>query len=139
MTTVSVRYIVDDVDAALAFYRERLGFEEVMHPAPTFAMVKRGDLRLALSAPSGQGGGGQSMPDGRVPEPGGWNRFMLEVDDLDGLVASLREAGAHFRNDIVTGVGGRQVLLEDPAGNPVELFEPILEEARLSSSAGDAG
>jgi catechol 2,3-dioxygenase-like lactoylglutathione lyase family enzyme len=134
MPSVSVRYIVDDVDAAIEFYCRRLGFEEVMHPAPTFAMLSRGELRLALSAPSGAGGGGQAMPDGRVPEPGGWNRFMLEVSDLDGIVASLREAGAGFRNDIVTGVGGRQVLLEDPAGNPVELFEPIVEEARLSST-----
>ncbi len=131
MSTVSVRYIVDDVDAALAFYRERLGFEEVMHPAPTFAMVTRGDLRLALSAPSGAGGGGQAMPDGTVPEPGGWNRLMLEVDDLDATVAVLRAGGARFRNDIVTGFGGKQILLEDPAGNPIELFEPTREEARL--------
>ena len=134
MPSVSVRYIVDDVDAAIEFYCRRLGFEEVMHPAPTFAMLSRGELRLALSAPSGAGGGGRAMPDGRVPEPGGWNRFMLEVSDLDRIVAGLREAGAGFRNDIVTGVGGRQVLLEDPAGNPVELFEPIVEEARLSST-----
>ncbi len=134
MPSVSVRYIVDDVDAAIDFYCRRLGFEEVMHPAPTFAMLSRGELRLALSAPSGAGGGGQATPDGRVPEPGGWNRFMLEVSDLDGIVAGLREAGAGFRNDIVTGVGGRQVLVEDPAGNPVELFEPIVEEARLSST-----
>ncbi len=133
MPSVSIRYIVDDVDAAIDFYCRRLGFEEVMHPAPTFALLARGELRLALSAPSGQGGGGQAMPDGRVPEPGGWNRFMLEVSDLDGFVAGLREAGARFRNDIVTGVGGRQVLLEDPAGNPVELFEPTAPEARLSS------
>jgi len=134
MPSVSVRYIVDDVDAAIEFYCRRLGFQEVMHPAPTFAMLSRGELRLALSAPSGAGGGGQAMPDGRVPEPGGWNRFMLEVSDLDGIVASLREAGASFRNEIVTGVGGRQVLIEDPAGNPVELFEPTVPEARLSSS-----
>jgi catechol 2,3-dioxygenase-like lactoylglutathione lyase family enzyme len=132
MATVSVRYIVDDVDAALAFYRDRLGFEEVMHPAPTFAMLTRGDLRLALSAPSGEGGGGQAMPDGTVPRPGGWNRVMLEVEDLDGEVAALRAAGARFRNDIVTGFGGRQILLEDPAGNPIELFQPTRPEARLS-------
>jgi catechol 2,3-dioxygenase-like lactoylglutathione lyase family enzyme len=133
MPTVSVRYIVDDVDAAIDFYCRRLAFEEVMHPAPTFAMLARGDLRLVLSAPSPAGGGGQAMPDGRAPEPGGWNRFMLEVDDLDAIVAALREAGTHFRSDIVTGAGGRQVLLEDPAGNPIELFEPRIEEARLSS------
>ena len=131
MPTVSVRYIVDDVDAAIAFYRDRLGFTEVMHPAPAFAMVARGDLRLALSAPNPAGGGGQAMPDGRIPEPGGWNRFMLEVEDLEGLVAALRDAGVRFRNEIVTGVGGRQILVEDPAGNPVELFEPTREEARL--------
>jgi len=132
MATVSVRYIVDDVDAALAFYRERLGFEEVMHPAPTFAMLTRGDLRLALSAPSAEGGGGQPMPDGTVPRPGGWNRLMLEVDDLDGAVAALRAGGARFRNEIVTGFGGRQILVEDPAGNPIELFEPTRPEARLA-------
>ena len=97
MATVSVRYIVDDVDAAIAFYCGRLGFSEVMHPAPTFAMLTRGDLRLALSAPSGQGGGGQAMPDGTVPAPGGWNRFMLEVEDLEAIVANLRSAGTNFR------------------------------------------
>jgi|SRR6185437_507426 len=136
MATVSVRYIVDDVDAALAFYREQLGFDEVMHPAPTFAMVTRGDLRLALSAPSGEGGGGQPMPDGTVPSPGGWNRLMLEVEDLEGAVAALRDAGTRFRNDIVTGFGGKQILVEDPAGNPIELFQPTRDEARLSAPAG---
>jgi catechol 2,3-dioxygenase-like lactoylglutathione lyase family enzyme len=133
MTTVSVRYIVDDVDAAIAFYCQQLGFDEIMHPAPTFAMLTRGDLRLALSAPSGAGGGGQAMPDGTKPAPGGWNRLMLEMDDLDGAVELLRRSGAHFRNDIVTGVGGRQILVEDPSGNPVELFEPTRPEARLSA------
>jgi catechol 2,3-dioxygenase-like lactoylglutathione lyase family enzyme len=102
-----------------------------MHPAPAFAMLARGDLRLNLSSPSGQAGGGQSMPDGTTPEPGGWNRFAVEVDDIATTVRTLREAGARFRNDIVTGVGGKQVLLEDPSGNPVELFEPILPEARM--------
>jgi catechol 2,3-dioxygenase-like lactoylglutathione lyase family enzyme len=131
MATVSVRYIVDDVDASISFYRDLLGFNEVMHPAPSFAMMSRGDLRLVLSAPSRQGGGGQAMPDGTMPMPGGWNRFSLEVDDLDGLVTRLRDAGASFRNDVVTGVGGRQILLEDPSGNPVELFEPTIDEARL--------
>jgi len=131
MATVSVRYIVDDVDAAIAFYVDRLGFVEVMHPVPSFAMLTRGDLRLTLSAPSAQGGGGQAMPDGTMPEPGGWNRFALEVDDLEALVAELRVAGVRFRNDIVTGVGGKQTLAEDPSGNPVELFQPLIDEARL--------
>jgi catechol 2,3-dioxygenase-like lactoylglutathione lyase family enzyme len=131
MATVSVRYIVDDVDAAIEFYCRHLGFTEKMHPAPAFAMLTRGDLRLVLSAPSGAGGGGQAMPDGTMPEPGGWNRFTLEVEDLDAAVAALRDAGVHFRNTVVTGVGGRQVLVDDPSGNPVELFEPTLDEARL--------
>jgi catechol 2,3-dioxygenase-like lactoylglutathione lyase family enzyme len=132
MSTVSVRYIVRDVDEAIDFYCNRLGFDEKMHPAPTFAMLSKGDLRLVLSAPGGGGGGGQAMPDGRQPEPGGWNRFMLEVSDLDALVEELRAGGATFRNDIVTGVGGRQILVDDPSGNPIELFEPTRPEARLS-------
>ena len=136
MATVSVRYIVNDVDEAISFYCGHLGFKEVMHPAPTFAMLSRGDLRFTLSAPGGGGGGGQAMPDGTVPTPGGWNRFALEVTDLAALVETLRKSGAHFRNDIVTGVGGKQILLEDPSGNPVELFEPILEEARLDVRGG---
>ena len=132
MATVSVRYIVDDVDAAISFYCELLGFREEMHPAPTFAMLSRGDLRLVLSAPGGGPGGGQAMPDGRLPEPGGWNRFQLEVEGLDARVETLRRDGAHFRNDVVAGVGGRQILLEDPAGNPIELFEPTRPDASLS-------
>jgi catechol 2,3-dioxygenase-like lactoylglutathione lyase family enzyme len=133
MATVSVRYIVDDVDAAIDFYCGRLGFDEIMHPAPTFAMLNRGDLRLVLTARGGGPGGGQAMPDGTVPEPGGWNRFQLEVGDLEALVGELRGHGARFRNEIVDGVGGRQILVEDPSGNPVELFEPTRDEARLSS------
>jgi catechol 2,3-dioxygenase-like lactoylglutathione lyase family enzyme len=133
MATVSVRYIVDDVDTAIAFYCGHLGFEERMHPAPTFAMLTRGDLRLVLSAPSGAGGGGQAMPDGTIPQPGGWNRFMLEVDDLATTASALRDAGVHFRNDLVTGVGGKQILLNDPSGNPIELFEPTRPEAALSA------
>jgi catechol 2,3-dioxygenase-like lactoylglutathione lyase family enzyme len=132
MPKVSVRYIVDDVDAAIDFYCHRLGFDEVMHPAPTFAMLSRGDLRLVLTAPGGGPGGGQAMPDGTVPAPGGWNRFQLEVADIEATVAGLREHGTRFRNDIVAGVGGKQVLIEDPSGNPVELFEPTIAEARLS-------
>ena len=124
MATVSVRYFVDDVDTAIAFYRDLLGFEVVMHPAPPFAMLDRGDLRLLLSAPGGGPGGGAAMPDGRLPEPGGWNRFQIEVADLDAEVDRLRGAGATFRNEIVDGVGGRQILVDDPSGNCVELFEP---------------
>ena len=131
MPATSVRYIVNDVDAAIRFYRDELGFEEVMHPAPTFAMLARGDLRLVLSAPGGGPGGGQAMPDGSQPEPGGWNRFQLEVDDLEAKVAELREHGVRFRNEVVTGVGGKQILVEDPSGNPVELFEPTRPEAKL--------
>jgi catechol 2,3-dioxygenase-like lactoylglutathione lyase family enzyme len=131
LTTVSVRYIVDDVDAAISFYRDNLGFTEIMHPAPAFAMLSRGDLRLALSQPGGGPGGGQAMPDGTQPRPGGWNRFMIEVADLAGTVDRLREQGASFRNEIVTGVGGKQILVEDPSGNPVELFEPTVAEAKL--------
>jgi len=133
MATVSVRYIVDDVDAALAFYCQHLGFTEQMHPAPAFAMVTRGDLRLLLSAPGGGPGGGQAMPDGTLPAPGGWNRFAIEVTDLAGTVDRLRRAGVHLRSDPITGVGGRQVVIDDPSGNPVELFEPTRPEARLTS------
>lgn len=132
MASVSVRYIVHDVDAAITFYCQLLGFHKIMHPAPTFAMLSRGDLRLVLSAPSTEGGGGQVMADGAVPQPGGWNRFSLEVADLAGTIESLRRQGVHFRNDIVTGVGGNQVLIDDPSGNPVELFEPTIAEARLT-------
>lgn len=131
MATVQVRYIVHDVDAAIAFYTAHFGFTLVMHPAPPFAMLSRGDLRLVLSAPNPSGGGGQSMPDGTKPAPGGWNRFAIQVDDIDAIVAGLRKAGVHFRNDIVTGVGGKQILVEDPSGNPVELFQPLRDEARL--------
>jgi catechol 2,3-dioxygenase-like lactoylglutathione lyase family enzyme len=135
MPTVQVRYIVRDVDAAIAFYTRHLGFHEDMHPAPSFAMLSRGDLRLVLSAPGGGPGGGAAMPDGTLPEPGGWNRFAIEVSDLDDAVDGLRRAGARFRNDVVTGVGGRQILVEDPSGNPVELFEPARPEARLGAGS----
>src|SRR5947208_2306322 len=124
MSTVSVRYIVNDVDAALAFYTQHLGFQVAMHPGPGFAMLSRGDLALLLNTPGGGGGAGQSMPDGRRPEPGGWNRIQLEVEDLAALVDTLKRAGAHFRNDVVVGNGGKQILLEDPSGNAIELFEP---------------
>jgi catechol 2,3-dioxygenase-like lactoylglutathione lyase family enzyme len=134
VATVQVRYIVNDVDVAIVFYTQHLDFKLEMHPAPPFAMLSRGDLRLVLSAPNPAGGGGQSMPDGTKPEPGGWNRFAIEVTDLAATVASLRSEGAHFRNDIVVGVGGRQILLDDPSGNPIELFEPTIKEARLKST-----
>jgi len=125
MATVSVRYIVTDIDAAIRFYTEYLGFALTMHPAPPFAMLDRGDLRLLLSVPSERGGGGQSMPDGTKPVPGGWNRISLQVANLERMAETLRQKGVHFRNDIVTGVGGKQILIDDPSGNCVELFEPI--------------
>jgi catechol 2,3-dioxygenase-like lactoylglutathione lyase family enzyme len=134
MATVSVRYIVNDVDAAIEFY-ERLGFHEDMHPARPFAMLSRGDLRLLLNAP-GAGGGGHAAAEGRMPEPGGWNRFQLEVADLESHVELLRAQGATFRSEIVTGVGGRQILVEDPSGNVVELFEPRRPEAQSSPGQG---
>jgi catechol 2,3-dioxygenase-like lactoylglutathione lyase family enzyme len=135
VSTVSVRYIVDDVDAAIAFYRDHLGFREQMHPDPAFAMLTRGDLRLVLVAPvpaGHPGGGSRPMPDGTPQRPGGWNRFMIEVPDLAAAAEELRGAGVRFRNEIVAGVGGKQVMIEDPSGNPVELFEPTRPEARLA-------
>jgi len=134
VATVSVRYIVDDVDSAIEFYCRELDFEQVMQPAPTFAMLSLGDLRLVLSAPGGGPGGGEAMPDGTLPKPGGWNRIQLEVTDIAAVVKKLRDQGAAFRNDIVTGVGGKQILLEDPSGNPIELFQPMQPEARLQRS-----
>lgn len=135
MATVGVRYIVDDVDEAVAFYTGRLGFEVAFRPGPGFASLSRGALRLLLSAATGPGGAARPMPDGRVPQPGGWNRIQIEVTDLDGVVAALRASGAAFRNDVVSGRGGRQVLVEDPSGNPVELFEPY----EPASGQGPAG
>jgi len=133
MATVQVRYIVNDVDSAIEFYTQQLGFKLEMHPAPPFAMLSRDDLRLVLSAPNPAGGGGQPMPDGTQQAPGGWNRFAIEVSNLEQTVAALRQAHAHFRNDIVAGVGGKQIIVEDPSGNPVELFEPTILEARLDA------
>jgi predicted enzyme related to lactoylglutathione lyase len=103
-----------------------------MHPAPAFAMLSRGDLRLVLSSPGGGPGGGAAMPDGSLPRPGGWNRFAIEVEDIDRVAERLRQANVRFRNDVIDGVGGRQVLIEDPSGNPVELFQPTIAEARLA-------
>jgi catechol 2,3-dioxygenase-like lactoylglutathione lyase family enzyme len=130
---VQVRYIVTDIDKSIEFYTQMLGFRLEMHPAPAFAMLSRGDLRLVLSVPNPQGGGGQPMPDGTQQEPGGWNRFSIEVSNLEAMVEELRKSGAHFRNNLVTGVGGQQIVLEDPSGNPIELFEPTIAEARLPS------
>lgn len=124
MTSASVRYFVHDVDAAVAFYTELLGFEVTMRPAPVFAILARGGLELVLNTPDGPGGASQPMTDGRRPEPGGWNRIRIEVDALAEQVEALRAAGATFRNEIVTGRGGQQILLEDPSGNPIELFQP---------------
>ena len=135
MASVQVRYIVRDVDAAIVFYTTHLGFHLDMHPAPAFAMLSRGELRLVLSAPNPRAGGGQPMPDGTEQQPGGWNRFAIQVDDLEAAVGRLRAAGVRFRNDIVNGVGGKQILVEDPSGNPVELFEPTRPEAMLTRSA----
>ena len=120
---VSVRYIVTDVDEAIRFYTTMLGFAVDMHPAPGFAQISRGDLRLLLNRP-GAGGAGASMPDGREPAPGGWNRIQITVENLEATVAKLKGEGARFRNEIVIDQGGKQILLEDPSGNPIELSEP---------------
>jgi catechol 2,3-dioxygenase-like lactoylglutathione lyase family enzyme len=133
MATVQVRYIVNDVDQAVAFYRDQLGFEVVMRPAPPFAMLSRGDLRLVLTQPGGGPGGGQAMADGTLPTPGGWNRFAIEVGDLGALVERLKQSGAHFRSEMIEGVGGNQAIVDDPSGNPVELFQPVRPEARLDT------
>jgi len=122
MTSVNVRYMVDDVEAAIAFYTRNLGFTLISETAPAFADVARGDLRLLLSGPTSSAG--RPMPDGRRPSPGGWNRIHLIVDDLSAEVDRLRAASVNFRNEIVTGPGGSQILLDDPSGNPIELFQP---------------
>jgi catechol 2,3-dioxygenase-like lactoylglutathione lyase family enzyme len=122
MSTVNVRYMVHDIDAAIAFYTTHLGFTLLTRAAPAFADVQRGDLRLLLSARTSSAG--RPMPDGRQPEPGGWNRIHLLVDDIQAEVTRLRAAGVTFRNDVVRGPGGAQVLIDDPSGNPIELFQP---------------
>ena len=120
---VSVRYIVSDVEAAISFYTKALGFKVDLHPAPGFARLSHGELHLLLNRP-GAGGAGQEMSDGRQPEPGGWNRIQIEVDDLGETVAKLKREGHSFRSDIIIGNGGKQALIDDPSGNPIELFEP---------------
>jgi catechol 2,3-dioxygenase-like lactoylglutathione lyase family enzyme len=120
--TVHVRYMVDDVGTAVSFYATQLGFTLLTNQGPAFADVKRGNLRLLLSGRTSSAG--RPMPDGRQPGPGGWNRIHLLVDDIDAEVARLRGAGVSFRNDVVTGPGGKQILLDDPSGNPIELFQP---------------
>jgi len=122
MTTVNVRYMVHDVEAAINFYTTHFGFRIISNSAPAFADVERGDLRLLLSGPTSSAG--RPMPDGRQPEPGGWNRLHFVVDDIAAEVERLRATGVQFRNDIVRGPGGAQILLEDPSGNPIELFQP---------------
>jgi catechol 2,3-dioxygenase-like lactoylglutathione lyase family enzyme len=122
VSTVNVRYLVDDVDAAIAFYTEHLGFSLLSNASPAFAEVAREDLRLLLSGPKSSAG--RPMPDGRQPEPGGWNRIEFVVDDIAAEVERLRGAGARFRSDVVRGPGGTQIVFDDPSGNPIELFQP---------------
>ena len=123
MNTVRVRYMVNDIDLAVAFYTKYLGFRVGQSPAPNFAMLSRGNLQLVLSTPFGPGGAAKPMSDGRKAEPGGWNRIIINVDDLPVEVAKLKKAQLHFRNDIVSGPGGSEILLDDPSGNPIELFQ----------------
>jgi len=123
LTQIRVRYIVTDVDAAIAFYTKQLGFQIDMHPGPGFALLSRGNLQLLLNKPGGGGGAGQAMPDGQLPAPGGWNRIQLPVDNLVAVVEELKAAGVRVRNEIVQGNGGQQILIEDPSGNPIELFQ----------------
>jgi catechol 2,3-dioxygenase-like lactoylglutathione lyase family enzyme len=137
MSTVSVRYIVNDVDEAAEFYTRHLDFHLDMHPDPAFAMLSRGDLRLVLVSPVGAdhpGGGSRPLPDGTPQRPGGWNRFMVQVPDVEAAAAGLRREGVRFRTDVITGVGTKQVMIEDPSGNPIEIYEPVRPEARLADS-----
>ena len=120
--SVNVRYIVKSVEDAISFYTDKLGFKVEMHPTPGFAALSKENLKLYLNQP-GIGGAGQAMKDGAIPAPGGWNRFQLEIDDLENFVKELKIKGASFRNDIIVGVGGKQALLQDPSGNLIELFE----------------
>jgi catechol 2,3-dioxygenase-like lactoylglutathione lyase family enzyme len=132
------RYIVDDVTAAIDFYTGHLGFKVEMHPAPGFAEISRGDMHLYLTKPSPGGGGGAKMPSGEEQKPGGWNRIHLLVEDLDGTIAALKSAGCRFRSNVIQGTGGKQILLEDPSGNLVELFEANTVAYRAPGSRSKA-
>ena len=129
LNALMVRYIVNDVDAAIAFYSQQLGFRVIAQSGPYFAILSRENMQLVLSPPKGPGGGSQPMPDGRRPEPGGWNRIIVQSSNLENDVDVLKSAGVVFRNDVVAGPGGRQILIEDPSGNLVELFEPAPDTA----------
>lgn len=133
LKSLSVRYIVDNIDIAVGFYTQHFGFRVVKQLGGDFALLERDNLRLFLSPPSGPGGGSQPMPDGRRPAPGGWNRIVVQTGDLKQQVSSLERDGVRFRNDVVTGPGGRQILAEDPCGNLVELFEPAAGAASQDS------
>ena len=132
------RYIVNDVSAAIDFYTKHLGFKVEMHPAPPFAEISRGEMHIYLTQPSQRGGGGAPMPSGELQRPGGWNRVHLTVDDLDGTIARLRSAGCRFHNEAVQGVAGKQILLEDPSGNLIELFQPNTPAYRAPGSGTKA-
>jgi len=133
-----VRYIVNDVSAAIDFYTRNLGFKLEMHPAPPFAEISRGDMHVYLTQPSQGGGGGAPMPSGEQQSPGGWNRIHLVIEDLDGTIVRLKSQGCRFRSEVIQGVGGKQILLEDPSGNLIELFEPNTSEYRAPSSGSGA-
>lgn len=135
MAKIQIRYIVNDIDASIDFYINQLGFKLDIHPSPAFAMLSFNDLRLVLSAPNLSTGGGQDMSDGSRQSPGGWNRFGIEVKNLVNMVEILANRGVRFRSNIITGVGVKQIIIEDPSGNPVELFETLLPEARLAVDA----
>ena len=133
MAKIQIRYIVSDLEASIAFYTELLNFKLDMHPSPAFAMLSLNELRLVLSVPNPTAGGGQPMPGGGQQSPGGWNRFAIEVTDLSEWVRKLETRGVLFRSKVITGIGVKQIIIEDPSGNPIELFEPILPQAHLTN------
>jgi catechol 2,3-dioxygenase-like lactoylglutathione lyase family enzyme len=118
----TIRYMVNDVEISIEFYTKHLGFSLLEKMGPAFAMIEKGDLQIWLSGP--QSSAARAMPDGSVPQPGGWNRFVIEVNDIETLVTTMKKAGISFRNEIITGPGGKQILAEDPSGNPIEIFQP---------------